>query len=550
MIRRHWFFLTILTIFSFWSIKIIFAPGMMQTHDGLWQVQRASIMFDTLKSGQFPARWASSPDNGYGIPLFNFIYPAPYYLAAPFMFLGIVNITSIKIVTIFAYFLGGFGIYYLFRKHRIVALATAILYILNPYQFVNIFVRGALGETLVIGLAPWVVASAMALKDRRLRWYDPIAFALALISHNFLGLLLGAIVLFYGIALGVWKRALLFVLLSIGLASFFLVPMIIERKDLLSSATSNFTYIWSDHFIYPKQLIYSKWDYWYSMPGDLQDGMTFQLGFANLVVLALYTGWYLVRFRKMSAKNKLQYGFWPLMAFGLMLAMIPAGRFIWELFPILQTMQFPWRLLGLMTVVVGVMTGLLLTKRISHHRLSGLLLLLALVLLSLVNTRNYHRPMRIMTSEEFRVTNEVFADKTTTSLRAEVVPKWASIERYQPLSLRLFNPRLGMLSGNAEINSATDNPGDLRFKATAENERATAIYYRNYYPIWQATIDGKPLAISPTDSGEISIPLTQGIHDYHIYLHNTKAASVGNWVSLLSLAVVITMATIERKAKS
>jgi hypothetical protein len=62
---------------------------------------------------------------------------------------------------------------------------------MTPYQFLNIIVRGALGEILALGLIPWVLCSfaSLAAAKNSLKWYHPLPLALLLIAHNFLGIL-------------------------------------------------------------------------------------------------------------------------------------------------------------------------------------------------------------------------------------------------------------------------------------------------------------------------------------------------------------------------
>jgi hypothetical protein len=273
------------------------------------------------------------------------------------------------------------------------------------------------------------------------------------------------------------------------------------------------------------------------------------------VALTVYLIWYIVRLRKLAGGERLTHGFWLLAALALIITMIPTGRFVWETFPILQTMQFPWRLLGIMTIVTGVITGILLSLRVKKHRLSGIALAVLLLSLALVNTRNYHRPIKTLDAEEFRVLNAVFADKTTTSSRSEVVPRWAPVERYQPTSLRLFNPRLGIYDGNGEIRSADMQPLRITFTGSAENERATAIYYHNYYPSWRVTVDGRDHTLTPADNGDMLIPLLQGEHVYELSLGTTTAALIGNTISIFSMLIIFYMAVssracLRRQAKS
>lgn len=138
--KRHFLGVFILIIFALWSLRVIFSPGMMQTHDSLWHVERVTAMVQALKNGQFPVRWTYDLDNHYGIPLFNFIYPGPYYLAAIMQLIGLGGISAIKSVIFSGYLLGGLGIYFLFAKeNRFIATLAGLLYLLHPYQLVNIF---------------------------------------------------------------------------------------------------------------------------------------------------------------------------------------------------------------------------------------------------------------------------------------------------------------------------------------------------------------------------------------------------------------------------
>jgi hypothetical protein len=543
--RRHFWLLFLITIFAALSLKSIFNSGMMQTHDGLWQVQRATAMFESLQGGQFPVRWVYALDNGHGIPLFNFVYPLPFYLSSVFMALGVINITAIKLVTIIGYLLGGLGMYLLFRQKRYVGLVVSLLYLLNPYQLVNIFVRGALGEVLVLGLAPWCLLVVQELKHRRIKWYDPIPLALSLLAHNFLGLLLLPVLLGYGVVSQVGKKYLPVLILSLGLASFFLVPMIFERSLLLSGHTQDYSYSWSDHFIYPSQLLYSQWDYWYSMPGIEDDGMTFQLGLASILMILVFSSWISLR-ANLDPKPRLEHYYWFLTLSLVILAMIPAGRFLWELFPILQAMQFPWRLLGISAIITSFITGSYLLTFAQKHRVSTLTFSLILLAIALFNTKDHHSPIKHLTADEHAALNQIYLNKTATSYRSEIMPKWATIERYQPDNLRLFNPRLGILEGNAKILEADDQNGNLTFQAMAENERATVVYYQNYYPSWAGTLGGQPHSIYPTETGEIAVPLKEGLHEYEITNGSTQVQSIANLISLISALSLLVFAFVTR----
>jgi hypothetical protein len=51
-----------------------------------------------LKSGIFPPRFVPDLSFGFGYPLFNFIYPFPYYLGELFHLIGLSLVNSTKAV--------------------------------------------------------------------------------------------------------------------------------------------------------------------------------------------------------------------------------------------------------------------------------------------------------------------------------------------------------------------------------------------------------------------------------------------------------------------
>src|SRR3990170_4245274 len=75
-----------------------FHSGYFPTHDGEWAVVRLSDMFRELKDFQIPARYSGNLNFGYGYPLFNFVYPLPYYLGSFFHLLGLGLVDSVKAV--------------------------------------------------------------------------------------------------------------------------------------------------------------------------------------------------------------------------------------------------------------------------------------------------------------------------------------------------------------------------------------------------------------------------------------------------------------------
>src|SRR3990167_6215755 len=80
----------------------LFRPGFFPSHDGEWMVIRLSAFHQTLADGQFPVRWSSRLNHGFGYPVLNFLYPLPFYFGEIFYLLSGSFTTAIKWVFILA----------------------------------------------------------------------------------------------------------------------------------------------------------------------------------------------------------------------------------------------------------------------------------------------------------------------------------------------------------------------------------------------------------------------------------------------------------------
>lgn len=527
----------ILFLFCLFSLRSLFHPGFMYSHDSLWHVERLQNMAGLLKT-QFPVRWSPELDHGYGVPLFNFTYPAPYYVGAAVMMMGLGPIKVYNLLLFGAYFLGGLGIYLLSRKRSWVGLTASLLYLLTPYQFLDIFVRGALGEVVAMGLIPWVlIVLEQVSRTGKLRWYTALPFALLMVSHNFYGYLFGGLMLGYTLLIYDHKKKVIAsLILSLGLVAFFLLPAFIEKSALLFSQTEHLGY--RDHFVYPLQLLYSIWSYFGSLPGNDSNEMSYQLGFPGLLILITSLS-LLVRRQSISARLG-----WYLFVVGMSIfMMLPASDFLWRTIPLLSSIQFPWRFLGLTTLMFPLIY-LELAQHYTARWFKGISL--CLIIIALYGTRNYGRPVKWLSSEEFLDLHYAYVAGTTTAKREEIVPRWSPVERYNAQTI----PELS----DAKVENYTAQSLTISFDATI-TEAETLTIPRNYFPMWVGEIDGSPLPLKPADNGDLLVPLSPGQHRYRLAIRETRIEKIGNLISGITLFVLVILsiqqiATRKKQAKS
>src|SRR5213076_3108008 len=77
------------------------------THDGYPHLARIPAYMKALKDGEFPVRWAGDLNYGYGMPLFNFYYQLPYFIASGLLFFGLGLVNSFKISISLSFLLSG-----------------------------------------------------------------------------------------------------------------------------------------------------------------------------------------------------------------------------------------------------------------------------------------------------------------------------------------------------------------------------------------------------------------------------------------------------------
>jgi hypothetical protein len=374
---------------------------------------------------------------------------------------------------------------------------------------------------------PWVLCSFSSLRGSKaaLAWYHPIPLALLLIAHNFLGILFIVFLIGY-LIFDKNQKSLAFknLFLSLGLSAFFLIPMTSEKNMLYSYIHPDLNFRFDQHFVYFRQLLYSKWDYWYSMPGT-EDGMSFQLGFAQ-IALALAGTIYTIFNRQ---RTKLQI-YLIVAYFGSIFLMSSRSYPIWHAITILQSIQFPWRFLFMPTILTPLLVYPLLLA-LSKKKIFPLLLICLLVL-NFANIRNYRRPMKFFDLTEYTDLYRLYYNKTSTTFRTEILPKWGVPgERYKSEEL-LVN------AGNMTIDALATSP--LSVTTTINNKPDESVgrvtILRNYYPGWIAVMDSKTqVDLSPTDEGMISMEPVIGVHHYVIRIRSTPIEKVANFISLVSL---------------
>ena len=375
-------FIVLLTVPAIWQIV---TPGFFPMHDDV-QIARVQQMFVALKSGQFPVRWAPDLGYGYGYPIFNFYNPLPYYFGSVFMFMGFDTLAATKLMFVFPVILSGISMF-IFSKLFLSDFASGIaglLYVYAPYHAVQIYVRGAVAEYWAYAILPLVFYTLW----KRKIILGALSLAFLILSHNltsFMSIPFVLILIFIKLSTEK-KKILLFTLysllftLALGASAFFWLPSILE-----SSKTGVDQMVFekfdppSKHVAYPLQLWSGVWGYGGSSP-EIDDGLSFQVGkihlIGSLVAMVIWLYCYILK-RTIKQSNNLTIFAIVGLLFSLFM-ILPLSRPIWDAFPVLSYIQFPWRFLTFASLFSSVLTGFAIWKTLELLGIEKTYLLFAL----------------------------------------------------------------------------------------------------------------------------------------------------------------------------
>lgn len=525
------YFPLLLVIVSFIPLLNLFQPGLPITHDGQDHVARIANFYQNLVQGNLVPRWAGNLNWGYGHPILMFLYPLPSYLASLFHFLGFSLIDSTKIVFGLGILLSGVFMYLWLKEFlgEEAGLVGGILYVFAPYRFVDVYVRGDIGENLAFAFIPLVFYFLLKLtkNNNSLNLIGgSFSVALLILSHNAISLMFIPLFMLYASYL-LWqanKKKLLVIsfLLVVGLgfslSAFFWAPALFEGKYTLRNIVTAGAY--KDRFVSPTSLLYGHWNYGGS-------GLfTQQLGIIHWIAILLAPIYIL--FKKKDKNSLLALGLlvYSLIAIFLMLEQ---SSFVWTKIMLLQNFQFPWRFLAVpvfTTPVLGSLFVFIINRKIKLSLI--FLLLISILFLS----RNYWYAQGYLRKPESFFTG-IYNGTTDTG---ESAPIW---------SVRFMEKKpkehIEVISGEAFVKEISRKSTVHVYEIDAA-EKSRIVENTLYFPGWSVDVDKRAVDIEfqdPLHRGLMTFFVNKGKHNVEIKFGETKLRFFADMISTVALGVII-----------
>lgn len=524
---------TLIIGLTFINVKVYLQTGFPYTHDGENHLARFANYKIALKEGQLPPRFAPNLMNHYGYPVFNYNYPLANILSLPFSAIKINYQLTFKILVTIGFLFGLIGAskwlsqFKFSQKSKLFAISV---FGLSPYILNSIVYRGNIGEVFSWSLVPWL----LFLIEKRHHQKPIFIFILAglLLSHNVMALFSVPFLVCYALitfqnSLQEWKKLASSFVLAILLSVWFWLPALAEKSQIIID-TASLSNDYLNHFPTLDQLLFAQLGFGFSYPVTI-DSLSFRLGLiqiSSLMVMLVITIKKLVIKPKQITKSDQKL----LFLFGvcglLFLFQLSITKPIWQIVPVVNYIQFPWRLGLFFSIAIAPIAGFIFDNQSRLYRTFLILILLVqVVIFSRVKAVDYFNKL----NRDY----DAFAQSTSTA--NENLPK-----TFTYLDLGDWQPTATIFEGEGQVEIRTWN-GSSREYLLHLIESSTIVEPTMNFLGWQ-TIVTRQGSTSKTKvtylnnqhiQGRIAYQLEPG--DYLVqtrFTQNTWARQVGNLVSL------------------
>ena len=524
-------YIMVILIASIFSVRALFHSGLPPTHDGEYHVIRFYEFYKALDEGAIYPRWASDLNLGMGAPLFNYVYPLPNYFSALAHLLGASFIDAFKLNFIGATIVGGVSMYFFSRLYfkEIGGVLSSIFYIFAPYRFLDIYIRGSVGEVWALSFLPafmWAITKLFQEGKSVYVGLSAVFLALVIFSHNILALMFFLFSLFY-LAVLIFKSKnpkprlpsiLLSYALGLGLSGIFWIPALLEKKYVrgldVFDLKGNFPEIF--------QLLIPSWGSGFS-GGNLAGQMSFQIGLANLLIIFIS----LLIFFKLR-KMRREIIFFLTSFFIVFFLMTKTSLFIWENIPLFNYFQFPWRLLSLEIFITAVLAGFV-WRTVSEAKIKGRIktfILLALLFLPVFLALDYSKPAYYHQRDDSYYINRPNFISGTNSPGNLFNTVWAKeIEKINDFRI---------VEGEGALNVYKNSSTDYEIKSKSE-DKLIVLTNLMHFPGWSLKSEEETMKIRPSKNGQIEFELPKGENVFYLKLKNTNIQNIGAFLTALSI---------------
>ncbi|KUK84197.1 MAG: hypothetical protein XD98_0111 [Microgenomates bacterium 39_6] len=521
------------------------------TFDGHIHMTTMAQFSESLLDGEFPVTWSNNFAN-FGLPLPLFAHQFPAYLGALLIILGLSVVQAYNLLMFMGVLLGANFFYIFCRKYTSpqLALGATILMSFFPYRIINIYIRGGLPEVLAAAIFPILLLAIYQINENQkllgFLWLSLGTALLALTHPMMLILFFLPLAIYYLTTLTNFKVrkqiiTIVSVVLGAGLSAYYTLPLLLEMKyfyqGLGKSMINEESFLSFENFINPK------WYYFLTHPGPRGNFIKLGLIEIFLITAVLASIIYLLivkkkSLRKLVLRNKQLIG-WTLISILGILLMLPFSKFIYNLVPGLNQVQYPWRFLAILQFSIPLSFIFLLKKL--KTKLGELIMIVLLLIIIITRVPQLYGKNYISYPEEkfyFTKSNLHTANLNTI---------WSGNSEDYPLK----EAQTEIITGEGLIQSKTLKNASREYKIIAQSP-IRVIDYTFYFPGWTVKANGSPVEIEFQDveyRGLITYQLPAGEYQVSVKYYPTKIRLAAQIITIGSGVVLIVFMLVLYKKK-
>ena len=505
-------------------------------------------------------RWAYTPAFNAGEPRFLFYPPLSWALGA---ILGLILPWTLvpAAFTFIALTLSGFTAQALARRYATQNAATlaAILYLLNPYMLFTAYERTAYGELLAAAWLPLLFAAALAPRIRMV----PLALPIALL---WLTNAPAAVMSCYALAFLTFIRLSLAretrqqlatttiaaTLLGLSLSAFYLLPAAYERRFIQSDMATISGMRIADNTLFHHMLPATGDTFAHDLV--LHTASVIAILILAAVLIAIAAG-------RLPHPRGARVGIddlrstdaviTPLILLTILITFLltPLSLPVWAHTPELHFLQFPWRLIAILSTILLLFAARAFTRlnpTLTQTTFAAAALAATLILPA---WHTFNQPCDPEDTVQARVA--LYHSNLGTDPTDEYTPTAADNDALaQPPHptdpAYWLTPTLEACDEPAPP-SATLGQAPQHLALTVTQPELLILDRRNF-PLWRITVNGTPATSCSRNDGLIAVPIPAGQDTIDLTQHPTSDQTAG--LALSGLALLTTLALLKKPGAS
>ena len=392
--------LIILVIAILIMIPMFLVNGYIINDDSKFHIANILSTVDSMKH-LIPNDVLPNLFGNYGIAIRQFYPTFAHTFIALFIKITTLDVTiSLKIFHLLELFLSGISMYYLalrLSKDKKLSLVSSVIYMLFPYHLTEIYVRDALGESLLFIALPLIINGLTYLFNDKKKFLILFCFGyiLGMLSHLTMMIYFTFFLIpFFLINIKkIFKKDTLITLIEAALIILLVMsPTIVNLfQNKLYGDYRVFTpYVmaqgivhsglWLDYInyfgIFDKQIIFND---------------SLHKFYIDIIVLIMLLIDLIIYIRMLIKKKKINLSndYIFLIIFGILSFYLATKYFPWDMLPVsFRILQFPWRIETFLAISVSIIAPLCLKYVKDYYKYIAIILMVVLALL--FNTGSPH----------------------------------------------------------------------------------------------------------------------------------------------------------------